>query len=250
MKEVIEYFDRSYIINLSDREDRRHQVEREFHRVGISIPSERVRFYTATRPLDKGAFVNTGIRGCFTSHRNILEIANQDNLRNVLVFEDDISFRKIGKVFLQQLIEQLSTADWDLVFFGYLQPSDEDLTGPLVQWPHDILGTHFYAVNGRFIETMLRYMNDCEARPRDHPDGGPMPVDGVYNHVRYVTPNIALLLSVPALAYQRSSRTDVSPHQIFDGISWLRPTLNGARAFKHWMRMKRDEAKLKHRLGR
>ncbi len=250
MKQIIEYFERSYVINLSDRTDRRRQAEEEFLRVGIHIPNENVRFYTATRPTDKGNFSDIGTRGCFVSHRDILQLASRERLGNVLVFEDDVSFRKIEIGFERQLLAQLSKQDWDVVLFGYLSPHDDALTGPLARWPKDILGMHFYAVNGPFIPTMLRYMNECELRPRDHVDGGPMPADGAYNHVRYLNPDVKVLLSVPNLAHQRSSRTDIAETRIFDRIDWLRPILHGARSVKHQLRMALDEYKLRQRLDK
>jgi glycosyl transferase family 25 len=250
VKQIIGYFDRSYIINLSDRTDRRRQVEREFRRVGVNIPSENVRLYTAIRPTDKAGFMDIGTRGNFTSHKNVLELANRDRLRNVLIFEDDVSFRNVEGAFEQKLLTQLAREDWDVVFFGYLSPPDEGLTGPLMRWPKDILGMHFYAVNGRFIGTMLEYMNECEMRPRDHPLGGPMTADGAYNHIRYVTPNINVFLSVPNLAHQRSSRTDIASTRGFDRIVWLRPFLRSARAVKHQLRMALDKKRLRRQLDK
>lgn len=250
MKQIIEYFDRSYVINLSDREDRRRQAQQEFRRVGIDIPNDNVRFFTATRPADRGNFSDIGTRGCFTSHKNILQLACQERLRNVLVFEDDVSFRSIGNGFERQLLAQLSKEDWDVVLFGYLSPDDDALTGPLARWPNDILGMHFYAVNGRFIPTMLQYMNECELRPRDHVDGGPMPADGAYNHLRHLNPDVKVLLSVPNLAHQRSSRTDIAETRIFDRIDWLRPILHRARSAKHHLRMALDAYKLRRRFDK
>jgi glycosyl transferase family 25 len=249
MKNVIEYFDHAYVINLQDRTDRRRQVINEFQRIGIDLPSKKVDFFTAVRPPDKGNFQDVGIRGCFNSHRSILQLADQNNLGNVLVFEDDVCFRDVGALFENQLLAKLEQENWDLTFFGYLKPADQALPGPLVEWRHDILGTHCYAVNGRFIRTMIQYMNDCEQRPRDHPDGGPMPADGVYNHIRYLDPGIKLLLSVPCLAHQRNSRTDVAPPKFFDEIVWLRQVIIGMRSIKNRIRMASDRRKLRRRLN-
>jgi glycosyl transferase, family 25 len=253
MKRIVEYFDRSYIINLSDRPDRRRQVEREFLLAGVNVPSERVHFYTAFRPADKGGFADIGTRGCFTSHRNVLALAHRDHLRNVLVFEDDVSFRSVGTSFERQLLKQLSSEDWDVVFFGYALPPEEalkGLKGPLTRWPNDIMCTHFLAVNGRFIKSMVQYMDECESRPRGHPAGGPMPADGAYNHVRYINPNINLLISIPSLALQRSSRTDVAQNHFLDRAVWLRPILRGMRAIVHRQRMTLDKIKLRRQLDR
>src|SRR5947209_2748568 len=150
MKEIIDYFDRAYVINLADRTDRRRQVEREFSSVGFMIPNGKVQFYTAVRHTDKAGFPDVGTRGNFDSHRRVLEIANEERLRNVLIFEDDVCFRSIGDSFKQQLVAQLLREEWDVVCFGYLVPSDAGLAGPLLRWQDDFLGAQFYAVNGRF----------------------------------------------------------------------------------------------------
>jgi len=250
MKQIFEFFDRTYIINLEDRLDRRRQAEREFARIGITIPTEKVRFYTATRPADRGTFPDIGTRGNFTSHRAVLDLANNDRLRNVLICEDDVSFRSVDAAIVQQIVKQLAQESWDVVYFGYLQPSDDGLIGPLIDCPSDIMGAHFYAVNGRFIGTMLQYMRRCEFLPLGHPEGGPITADGAYNHVRYVIPNIRMLLSVPNLAHQRSSRTDVHPTGILDRIISVRPILLGARTIKHAFRMIMDKNRLRRLSGR
>ena len=249
MKRIIELFDQSYIINLQHRTDRRHQARREFRRIGITVPGEKVQFYTASRPLDKGGFMDIGTRGAFESHKRILESAINDDLRNVIIFEDDICFRRVGEDFERALLAQLANTDWDVIFFGYIVPDEERLSGPLVRWTGDILGAHFYAVNGKFMPRMLRYLNECELRPRDHPEGGPMPIDGAYNHIRYVAPDINLFLAFPYLAYQRSSRTDIAKAHILDDVGWLKPVMRGARAVKHWYRMELDKRKLGRQLG-
>ena len=250
MKQIIQYFDRAYVINLADRTDRRRQVQREFRSVGVNIPDEKVQFYSAVRLTEKAGFPDVGTRGNFDSHRRVLELAIKDHLRNVLILEDDVCFRSIGDQFKQQLLAQLTREDWDVVCFGYLVPSDDDLTGPLMRWQSDFLGAQFYAVNGRFFRTMLNYMNDCELRKPGDPYGCPMPADGIYNQVRRVFPNTRLFLSVPNLAHQRSSRTDIAETHILDRIVGLGPIMLGVRAIKHRMRMARDRKKLFHQLGK
>src|SRR5277367_5098131 len=107
MKRIIEYFDRSYIINLEDRLDRREEAIREFCTIGIDVPNQSVRFYSARRLTEKGPFPDVGTRGAFISHRNVLELASQDRLRNVLVFEDDVSFRDLEPLVEDQIVTRL-----------------------------------------------------------------------------------------------------------------------------------------------
>jgi glycosyl transferase family 25 len=251
MKQLITAFDRAYIINLQDRPDRRHDAVREFKRIGLSIPCEKVRFYTATRPTEVGEFPSLGARGAFSSHRHVLEMAIRDGLRNLLVCEDDVNFRSVGSEFIKALCEDLFQREWDLVILGYNEPSDRELVGPLTQWDGPTKGTHFFAVNGRFIGRMLDYMREVEMRPRNHPMGGPTSADGIYNRIRLENADIRVLLSCPKLAYQRSSRTDLRPPRSFDNVAALEPLVRFGRRIKDKIRMGADAFELwrhtKHR---
>jgi hypothetical protein len=244
MKPIVDYFDRAYIINLKHREDRRRQVTQEFYRIGITVPNNKLLFYDAIRPTDKEDFPSIGVRGCFLSHKNILELASQDDLHSILVFEDDVSFRRVSAQLINEIVSKLKEDDWDLVFFGYARPHDGSVKGPLSRWQGDVLGAHFYGVHGRFIRTMLQYMRDCELRPRGDPQGGPMPADGAYNHVRYVFPDVKLLLPPCSLAHQRNSKTDISPVHLIDKMPLFSALASGLRAVKHRVRMRRDARRL------
>jgi glycosyl transferase family 25 len=248
MKQIVNCFDCSYVINLADRPDRREQVTREFRGVGIDIGRGKVQFLDAIKPTERGEFPDIGSRGCFISHKTVLEIAAKEQVKNVLIFEDDVSFRWISAAFECELVARLSQAEWDLMFFGYLSPSEDGLRGPLVRWRGDILGAHFYAVNGSFVVKVLNYMNECERRPRNHPDGGPMPVDGIYNHIRYIDPQISLFLSVPNLAYQRPSRSDISGGRALDRLDWLGGPVRIVRSIKHMTKMLLDRNKIRRQL--
>jgi len=255
MKRIIDYFDRAYIINLADRTDRRHETEEEFEKIGITIPNEKVFFHTVTRPTEKAGFATIGLRGSFTSHKEILEKAINDNLRNVLMFEDDVSFRSVPETFDQKFVDRLASEDWDIVRLGYSVPSDAGLVGPLLAWHGQTIGLQFCAVNARFMSKLLQFMCGCESRQRGHPDGGPMGADGTLNHMHLLNKDIRQFLSVPNLAHQRSSRTDVHSHNqhwlvsSIDQISLLTPLTRAGRSMKHKMVMSFDKAKLTQQMG-
>lgn len=243
MKSLIDYFDRAYIINLPDRTDRRRSAERQFRQIGMELPNEKVRIYSAIRPTEAGEFYSIGARGSFNSHRRVLELAAADALSNVLVFEDDVGFRKIPPTSVANIINALRETIWDVVYFGYLEPESIEGNASLRPWKNTTVGGHFYAVNGHFIEPMIRYMNECEKRPSGHPDGGPMSRDGAYNHIRYVNPDIRVFLSVPNLAFQTSSRTDIAPLHFYDRVFWLRPAMRLLRRLKTHARMIQDKGR-------
>src|SRR5262245_29693623 len=120
MKELVDYFDRGYVINLRERTDRRRGAVKEFRKIGIEVPSSKIEFYTAIRPTEPAQFPTAGARGSFTSHRDILDLAQRDRLRNVLVFEDDIRFLDFNTDQTTAITNRLRQIDWDIVYFGYL----------------------------------------------------------------------------------------------------------------------------------
>jgi hypothetical protein len=134
------------------------------------------------------------------------------------------------------LLTQIRAAEWDLLFLGRAMPPDDDFPPPLSRCNVDIKGTQFYAVNGHFFRRILEFMEACESRERNHPDGGPMPIDGIYNHIRYGRPDISLFVASPNLAFQRSSRSDITPNKLIDQIGWLQGLVNFARSVKNRMR--------------
>jgi len=240
MRQLIDYFDRAYIINLRDRPDRRSETIREFARIGVDVPHDKISFYTATRPSEKAEFPSLGARGSFTSHKCILGLALTAGLNNVLIFEDDVHFRTVDDRILEQILDQLRREPWDVVYFGYMQPPQGFVQTPLSCWSNDTIGGHFYGVNGTFVEQMYKYMQECETRPRDHPDGGPTFRDGAYNNVRRKFPELRVLLAGSNLATQRSSRTDLHPLKIFDRLTWTRPFVDMLRVVKNRVRSVRE----------
>jgi hypothetical protein len=243
MNKIVDRFDRSYVINLRDRLDRRENVISDFRKRGIDIPNPKVQFFTADRPNERGDFPTLGARGSFTSHREILRLAVRDSLRNVLVFEDDVLFKSISAAAIDRILDALDRTPWDVVYFGYVMPDDKALSGPLTAWKDKTIGGHFYGVNGSFIHKMAVYMTDCEQRPSNHPMGGPTYRDGAYNRIHAVFPGVRVYLAVPNLAEQRSSRTDLHPLKFYDKFVWLRPALEELRILKNHIRLFRMRMK-------
>ena len=240
MRRIIEYFDQTYIINLRDRTDRKAGCIKEFERIGMPAPSGNVKFYTSDRPLEQGSFPSIGSRGSYTSHQRVLELAIEANAQSLLVVEDDILFKSITRQHEDQLLEFLSKGQWDVFYFGYLEPRDTGLKGPIADWTVPTIGGHFYGVNGGFIRTMAAYMQECQGRPQGHPLGGPTFRDGAYNNVRLLNPDLRLYLAVPNLGAQRSSRTDLPKLQFYDRHRLLRPIVNQLRSLKNSLRRLTD----------
>ena len=77
-----DYFDEIYCINLDSRPDRWQHAQLEFKKAGIE---DRVQRFSAIKE-------NDGRVGVIKSNLAIVKMAKEKNLKNVLVFEDDVEF--------------------------------------------------------------------------------------------------------------------------------------------------------------
>lgn len=208
-----QFYDRTYVINLEDRIDRRRQVSAEVRRVGFA--EDRVEIFSARRPDGPGPFPSTGARGCFESHLAVLRQARDRGLANVLVLEDDVVFSPELPAAEEELLAPLSGMSWDLVHFAYgpEQATDEAAGARFGLYPffRDIIWTTCYGVNGRALGLLIPFLETLVRRRPGHYLGGPMPIDGAYNVFRWQYPQIVRLIAIPPIAHQRASRSDVFP---------------------------------------
>lgn len=210
---LFDTFDRICIINLPERTDRRRAVTRELQRQGMAVDGGRVRFFAAIRPAGPAGFPNTGARGCFLSHLEVLRQARADGVQRLLVLEDDAMFTaELGRAASLGIV--LERTDWHLAYPGHAQPAQP---GPLI-WRtsrEPLVGTHCYAVHHSALEGIVEYLQACLHRPAGHPEGGPMHYDGALSRQRQTLPHLITLLASRSLAGQCSSRSDIY------GPSWL-----------------------------
>jgi glycosyl transferase, family 25 len=238
----IEFFERTYVINLPEREDRRRGIAKELERAGLPFTPGKVELFPAIRPQEPGLFAGIGIRGCFLSHLNLLKKAKAEGLRNVLVMEDDLAIRPDFNQYEAALLSELQQIDWDIVTFGYLGDDNSGINSkinshsnpnpvhsPILQsFDGEAIGTHFYAVNGKTLDPLIQFFETLMERPLSHPEGGAMPTDGVFNVFSWQHPQCRRLIAVPSFGGQRSSRSDISPGW-FDDVPILKDLAGVAR---------------------
>lgn len=216
------------VINLPYRVDRRRETEAELRKAGFP----EVKFFPAIRPESPGPFGSIGERGAFLSHQAVLASANGSDM---LVLEDDVSFAARYEE-LDQLINGLPP-DWGFFYLGHMQ-----LPECKTEWHEEgivevngnveFIGTHCYAVSSSAVGTILSALDVFLSRPRGHPDGGPMPVDGAFNIARRQT-GLRTFAMIPAVARQRSSRTDIAPLKWFDRVPVAQQAANALRWLKN-----------------
>lgn len=123
-------FDICYVLNVSDRKDRRDNMERQFSLMEFEDinKSEWLRYHYTTKfpynDLIANAF-NTSKRGMFTkaneydcarSHYSIIKECYDRGMQHILIMEDDILFLKNNKTFLEY-IHNIPN-DYDILQFG------------------------------------------------------------------------------------------------------------------------------------
>jgi glycosyl transferase family 25 len=213
----VDVFERIYVINLPHRTDRRRAIDLELRKAGMPLTLSRVELFSGIRPDHPGKFESIGYHGCFLSHLAVLKQAKSLGLNNVLVMEDDLYFTKEFYHYEAAIAHQLTEIDWDLVQFGYypdVLPQVNQSHGFLQSCDEELIGAHFYAVNGKALDRLITFFELLLDRPAGHPDGGPMSPDGVLNIFPRQNSSIIQFISVPSLGGQRSSRSDISPRWI------------------------------------
>lgn len=206
---IMDFFDRAYVVNLPERKDRRTIMVRELEKAGMPLTANKTEIFPAIRPDDAGEFPSLGAWGCFLSHLTILKQAKEDRLANVLIMEDDLTISEQFRTDREVLVEQLRQTDWDFVYFGHIEKTEETSPATLPPFFGPLQMTHFYGVNGKTFERLISFLEELQQRPGGHPDGGPMHLDGAYSTFRAQNPDVVTLIASPNLGWQRSSRSDI-----------------------------------------
>jgi glycosyl transferase family 25 len=189
-------------------------MELELKSAHMPFTPGKVELFAAIRPETAAPFESIGYKGCFLSHLTILKQARDMQLSNVLILEDDLTLSPDFARCETQIIQHLEQTNWDMVHFGYYPERFADSTTTdsaiLEPFSSEIIGTHFYAVNGQCFDRLIAFMEALLQRPIGHPEGSPMSPDGAFNLFRWQNPDIIRLIAVPNLGSQRSSRSDIA----------------------------------------
>jgi glycosyl transferase, family 25 len=220
-------FDRTIVLNLASRPDRRFDMSRELARIGW--PEHQITWYPAIDPREAAGFSNAGYRGCFLSHLAALNLARNAGYQTVLILEDDCDFSPS----FPTVAAVLADSAWGIAYLGHVEDAAIGLA-PLVEWPSasPVKLAHCYAVQGSVLPSLCAYLEAMILRPAGSVNGGPMSPDGALSWFRRAHPDICTLLASPSVAGQRSSRSDLQP-RLWDRVPGVR---YAAAAFRRWNR--------------
>ncbi len=226
-----DYFERIFIINLVERTDRRAEMLQELEGAGLVPEPGRIEFFPAVRVSESCGFANAGYHGCFRSHLGVLRQARDAGAGHVLVFEDDAALATRFRQDEEALTAQLGALAWGIVYFGHALEGPANRPTQLKPYRDCVRLSHFYAVNGKYLDRLIDFLERMLTRPGGHPDGGPMSPDGALHFFLLKNPDVACHVASPNLGVQRSSRSDVSP-KWFDHLPVLGQTVAVLRKVK------------------
>jgi len=236
MKKFTDYFEKTYIVSLPDKQDLRQQTFEEFNLVGWSIDNSKIKFFDAIRPDESLNFSSIGARGCFESHlsliKDFLSTTGVNGGGNLLIFEDDISFNVDMSSIPLVVEEVLEENDFDIFYFGYKSDSIiPKRNGLEIQSPSPdvhIGTTHFYALHQRCLSDFIVHLEGILSGT--HPELlGHMHYDGAINWFRKLNPDLKTLVCNPSLGSQRTSRSLITSSAGFISTlprSWIDLTFN------------------------
>lgn len=225
--------ERTVLINLRRRADRRRAAERELARLQAAGFEAAIEIMLRDPPDAEAGFPSLGAHGCFQSHLDALKSARGD--RNLLILEDDILFDLAAAPAAQSAFCE-KEADWDIFYGGFaIAPGAAPVAGSglaTVEPCYVLRQTHCVGFSGSIIPKLIDYLEAMKARPAGDPAGGPMHVDGAYSRFRRDHPGIRTVVCAPPFALQRSSRSDIAPNRAFDRVPVVREAIGLLRRIK------------------
>lgn len=148
------FFDAIYCINLDRETARWEAVTKRFTKLGVA---ERIRRFAAIETPHNHHI------GCALSHRAIIAEAKKQNLRNVMVFEDDVIFSLNALEELSNCVDELKNREWKMFYLGGHRWGREPKTVPgctHLKSSHGLTCTHALAYDASVYEEILEGVPD------------------------------------------------------------------------------------------
>ena len=162
-----------------------------------------------------------------------IEKAKQDNIERLLIIEDDLFFYPEFTKLEQKIVTLLQQKPWGMVYLGHFIPPKALSDNLLQEYLDPILCSHLVGFHQSTFNELISHLKAILKREAGDPAGGPMHIDGAYNHFREKNREFKTLVINPSLGTQRSSRSDVAPLRWFDRIPILNSFFNFLRNFKN-----------------
>lgn len=144
---VWDFFDKIYCITLESRPDRRQEAQRQFARVGLA---GKVEFFVTQKDREDP------VRGIYQSHLHCLRQGVEAKAAHILIFEDDILFRRFDEQSLREACCYLQATNcWDGFFLGCITDGSRRTANRNARQIDYRCLTHGYAVRRPFAERII-----------------------------------------------------------------------------------------------
>jgi glycosyl transferase, family 25 len=200
-----DFVDRVVYINLDKRPDRNERMLRDI----LPTFGNKVSRMPAIES-------SPGYIGCLQSHIRVLEDARRDNVRNVLILEDDVEWNNFALGY--KVVERLARWPYDVIHFG---PSAADGTMlPNIAACRLLSGqaTSSYLINRHYINTLLECYKYALPRLIETKN------DGVYGSDQCWKPLMRTgrwFSPIPVLMYQQPGFSDIQQEYMDGSVSWI-----------------------------
>ena len=204
---ITDFFDKTYCINLDRRFDRWEECLIEFKKYDIenvirwsAIDGNNINKLGSCEKSSQTALILTNI--------DIIEDSIKNNLKNVLIMEDDIEFsdevHNISEYF------KYLPEDWDMVYFGGNHNSHMGVSPPLIINEkvcklHNTFTTHCVGINGKSFNTIINKLKEFNN-----------PLDVIYTDLQR---SLNVYCFYPLIATQRISYSDIEGRVV--NYDWL-----------------------------
>lgn len=150
---IQEFFKEAFYINLDDRIDRQEHMTKELSKHNLNNFVKRYSAIKAVEKNPKNCVIASG-----TSHRNIIQYAKDNNLENILIFEDDVFFKDNGIEIIEKSLDSLSKIEWDVYYFSAnIFDNPLNLIDENFLIVHGCYCVHAYAVHNKAYDRLLKY---------------------------------------------------------------------------------------------
>lgn len=193
MDNAFDFFSKIFCINLDERTDRWELAQEEFKKIGILDKVER---FSAIKD-------NDGRIGVIKSNLAIVKYAKENNLDNVLVFEDDVEFIVDDpEKHLKRSLSQIGNMKWSLFYLGANTHNKLIKIKPNLILLKNSYAVHAMAYNKSVYDKFIRRYEDIKriSKQKDILD--------VYLADEIQAKDVCLMVN-PMLATQRDSYSDI-----------------------------------------
>ncbi len=141
--------DKILYINLENRKDRNEYISNQLQKYGV----KKDKIHRINAHYTPG----NGHLGCAKSHLDAIQYAIDNNLDNVIVFEDDFTFLNSPddtKKMLNDFFNKVDKNEWDVVLFSHSKGETTDFKYPFIKKITNAQDGAGYIVNKKYFEIL------------------------------------------------------------------------------------------------